>query len=340
MHLLRIIPILFALLLPLAACGGGGDGTTDAGGLDGATTPDATVLDAGGDTDGGLDLDGGGDVDGEVAPTCSFVGLPAGDESIDIDFGGMTRTYRVHVPESYDGSVSVPLVLDFHGYSSDGLQQIVLSQMNAKSDTEGFIAIHPEGSGILKSWNAGACCGTAADMNLDDVGLVRAIIADVSTRVCIDPSRVYATGMSNGGFLSHRLGCEAADVIAAIAPVAGVLGIDDADCTPSRPMPVMDFHGTTDVVVPYEGSDILGFRSVAETIDSWVARDGCDASPAVSYMMGDTTCETWSGCDDGVEVTLCTSTGEGHWWPGGTASTADIVATDAMWEFFTRNRLR
>jgi polyhydroxybutyrate depolymerase len=272
-------------------------------------------------------------------PTCGFVGLPAGDTDVELDFGGLTRTYHVHVPESYDGAAPVPLVLDFHGYMSDALQQIVLTGMNAKADEEGFIAVHPEGSGVLRSWNGGLCCGTAAEMDLDDVGLVRAIVADVSTRVCIDASRVYATGMSNGGFLSHRLGCEASDLVAAIAPVAGVLGIPDADCTPGRAVPVMHFHGTADLLVPYDGGGVIAFPSVADTIEGWAARNGCDPMPAVSYMMGDTTCETYSGCDDDVEVVLCTSEGEGHWWPGGTASTADIVATDEMWDFFTRYRL-
>ena len=145
--------------------------------------------------------------------------------------------------------------------------------------------------------------------------------------------------MSIGGFLSHRLGCEASDVIAAIAPVAGVIGLPDEDCTPARPMPVMHFHGTLDAIVPYGGSVISGFPSVRETVDGWAARDGCTDLPEITYRMGNSECETLDECDGGAEVVLCTVAGEGHWWPGAAGSVAVISATDHMWDFFVGHPL-
>jgi len=328
--------VLAVALVALAGCGGS----------DGEPLPDGAMPSDGGTADGNVAADGGpgdggpGDAGrSDAGPACAFVGLSVGDTDVDLDYDGRTRTYHVHVPTGYDASEPLPVVLNFHGFSSDALQQMVLTRMNDKADAEGFLAVHPEGFGLARSWNGGACCGEAADMGFDDVGLVRAIVADLATRVCLDRSRVYATGMSNGGFLSHRLACEAADLVAAIAPVAGVLGIPPEDCAPSRPIPVMHFHGTADPLVPWAGSSLSGFPSVPDTIAGWVARDGCTGSSETTFSMGDSTCETWSTCDAGTEVTLCTVTGGGHWWPGGVASGAAIVATDHMWEFFTRYRL-
>jgi polyhydroxybutyrate depolymerase len=328
----------------LAACGGEGDGSpppVDAGAIEDGATRDSGVTTDGGDlapdasvTDGGreptdaasMETDGG-------AERCTFVGLAPGDVDVTLDHGGQRRAYRIHVPPSYDGTEALPLVLNFHGYTQTPEQQMAATRMNAEADDEGFIAVHPEGQG--RSWNAGACCGDAAEEGLDDVGFVRAILDDVASRVCVDRRRVYATGMSNGGFLSHRLACEASDVIAAVAPVAGVLGIPAAECTPSRAIPVLHFHGTWDLLVPQEGRADLGFPSVEDTMTGWATRNGCTGEPAETYAMGDSRCETWSACTDGVEVGVCIIERGGHSWPGGVGDGSDINATDAMWSFLS-----
>jgi polyhydroxybutyrate depolymerase len=159
--------------------------------------------------------------------------------------------------------------------------------------------------------------------------------------VCVDQKRIYATGMSNGGFMSHRLGCERANRFAAIAPVAGVLGIPPGSCTPSRPMPIIHFHGTADTLEPYDGGGTSGFPSVAQTISGWSTRNGCSAAPTQTFSNGAAHCESTLDCTSGVEVVLCTIDGMGHCWPGqsfcpfGNAST-EISANQAMWEFFQR----
>ena len=134
--------------------------------------------------------------------------------------------------------------------------------------------------------------------------------------MCIDATRVYVTGMSNGGFMSHRLACEAADVFAAAAPVAGVLGIPPEDCNPSRPIPVLHVHGTADTLVPYDGDTTLGFVSVPETFDGWSMRDGCTDEAMVTFTQDDVSCQSHSACDAGVAITLCSVDGGGHCWPG------------------------
>jgi polyhydroxybutyrate depolymerase len=241
------------------------------------------------------------------------------------------------VPKGYKAGAPTPLVLNFHGYTMNASGEAIFSGMSPKSDNEGFVLAYPEG--IATSWNGGACCGQAKSSNVDDVGFARAVVADIQARLCVDPKRVYACGMSNGGFLAHRLGCEAADLFAAIAPVAAVLGIPPASCKPSRPVPVIHFHGTNDMIVPYNGNALIDYPSAPETFKGWAARDGCtDAQPAQTLQKGAAACATYQSCSAGAKVTLCTIQGEGHCWPGqsvcpyGTSNT-DISANDVMWDF-------
>ncbi len=302
---------------------------------------------AGTGADASAASDAGGETSADAAPTptarCTGLAPQEADRLWTLSVGDRDRSFWVHVPSSYDPERPTPVVLDFHGYSSNATQQALWSGMNTASDADGFIAVHPEGIGVTPSWNAGACCGEAAAQGVDDVAFVSALIDAVAGELCVDPSRVYATGMSNGGFLSHRLGCELSDRIAAIAPVAGVLG--DPTCAPARPVPVMEFHGTLDTVVPFAGDAAAGFPSVEDTIDGWARRDGCRGDPETVFEQGDTQCNAWTDCDGGAEVVLCVIDGGGHTWPGGVPvpalghTSTDISATDAAWEFFMRHPL-
>jgi polyhydroxybutyrate depolymerase len=267
---------------------------------------------------------------------------------------GIERRFDVHLPPGYAMGQPTPVVLDFHGFGSNAGQQALLTQVNPKADAAGFIAVHPEGTGLLQSWNAGLCCGEALDENRDDVGFVRALLDTLEEKLCVDPRRVYAMGMSNGGFFSHRLACELSDRIAAVAPVAGVLGLPS--CTPARPVPVMHFHGTADPLVPYDGGSPSiwpypgtpppMFPSAPSTFMGWATRDGCtDPEPTTTYAQGEVRCATFASCRGGASATLCTVQGGGHTWPGGTPvpflghTTTDISATDAAWEFFAAHPL-
>jgi polyhydroxybutyrate depolymerase len=309
--------------------------------LTGASGCDSHALHVGGDLGSGGD--GGAPASDLASATTAGCGQPAPiqpDSMWTLHFGGLDRLVRVHVPTSYDPQKPTAVVLDFHGFTSNGDQEILLNGMNTKADAEGFISVHPDGTGTSLSWNAGACCGEAVQNMVDDVGFVGQIIDTLEAKLCVDANRVFATGMSNGGFLSHRLACELSDRIAAIAPVAGVLGIPT--CKPSRAVPVMGFHGTADMLVPYAGSTALGFPPVPDTYAAWAMRDGCDPTSMQTFTNMDSHCQTWSSCHAGAEVILCTVDGGGHTWPGGTPiptgyTTPYLNATDAMWTFFTRH---
>ena len=137
-------------------------------------------------------------------PGAARAALAPGESHREMELDGVTRHYRVWVPAGYDGSVPVPLVLDFHGFTSNDVQQALISGFRQVADVEGFIVIHPLGVG--SSWNAGdLCCGQALQQGIDDVGFARAIVDATAAEANIDRRRVYATGLSNGGAMSHRI---------------------------------------------------------------------------------------------------------------------------------------
>lgn len=268
---------------------------------------------------------------------------------------GATRQYKVHVPPGYDPDVPMPLVFCFHGLGQNGVMFCADGAgMVSKADSEGFVLVMP--NGIENRWNAGTCCQGTPPYR-DDVGFVRAMFEEVSSHVNVDLDRVYATGLSNGGFMSYRLACDAADIFAAVAPGAGGIGVNDmawgniesdfAACEPSEAVSVLDVHGTEDTIVPYK---LQGF-----SIDLIAEKNGCgaDTKPAgAPESAGDTSCVSRTGCPGGVEVTACTVTGGGHVWFGsescGTgagpaacsfvgANSPNLVYTDAVVDFFARH---
>jgi len=300
-----------------------------------AGAPDAapSAVDGG----GGPTFDAGAAVVDAAPPfACTGKTGASGDSTVTITSSGVPRLSLLHVPASYDPSTGTMLVFNFHGFTSDAVQEELLTGMNASSDARNYVVAYPYG--IAQSWNAGACCGTAAATNVDDIQFVRDLLASLETDYCVDPKRVFATGMSNGAFLSHRIGCEMADTVAAIAPVAGVIGVPT--CTPSRPVPVLHFHGTADPLVPYDGSTTLGFISVDDSIAEWRTSDGCSSESSTIYSSGDATCVAWTACAASSEVVLCTIDQGGHTWPGGLPvpalgiTSTDINATDTMIDFF------
>lgn len=295
------------------------------------------------------ETDSDGSLKDSASGVCAGKDMEPGRRVLDLQHGETLREYILYVPESLDREQPNPLVFNFHGYTSNMRQQEFFSDMNKDAEKNGFILVYPNGLvneiDGASSWNAGGCCAYGEELTRDDVGFVRRLLEELEEKMCIDPSRVYAAGMSNGGFMSHYLACEAADIIAAIAPVAGVMAMSPSYCTPSRPVPVIHFHGTADSVVPYgnEGDDVY-LTSVEQTIQGWAAIDGCDNVRQKGYVNGKAHCESYTQCQAGVEVTLCTINGMEHCWPGQafcpySSPSLDISANDAMWEFFTRFKL-
>jgi polyhydroxybutyrate depolymerase len=275
--------------------------------------------------------------------------LPAGESIRTLTYNERERSYLLYVPDTVNWNQPVPLVLVFHGGTGNAESAKRMSGFNEVADQNGFIAAYPNGTGGLSddkllTWNGGTCCGYAQAENMDDVGFVRAVITDLQSLAAIDTKRIYATGLSNGGMLSQRLACEASDLFAAIAPVAGTLNLPS--CSPAEPISVIEFHGKADQHVPYDGGSgsqslvDVDFASVADSIGVWTAFNGCNSEPQMNSF-DDIEHEVWSGCTDATSVELYTVLDGGHAWPGGAGGwpgsdqpTQTISASQLIWEFF------
>lgn len=330
------LPVVAACLLALAGAACSDDPTA---------TPDAAVVDAAPDAPAV--------VAPEPSPGCTAgrTTYVAGTTTAGaLDHGGLSRTFRVHVPPGYAGTQARPVVLMLHGGGGSGRQlEEASSNMNVVADREQVIAVYPDGTGTIRTWNAGGCCGAAVRDDIDDVGFVAALLDHVEAELCVDRARVFVGGMSNGGMMTHRLACELAPRIAAVAPVAAT--DMTATCSPARPIPVLHIHGTEDGHVPWEGGIGCGpagvaFVAVPASMEQWRMRNACTTTTALLTEQGDGRCEAFTGCATGATTALCTVTGGGHSWPGG-APNADLAdcpadgaqsttfpASEVMWSFF------
>jgi len=280
-----------------------------------------------------------------------------GDYDFSLQHDGLSRTYKVHVPASYIKSVPSFLILAFHG--GGGSSKIMANDeyygLISKSNKEGFIVAFPNGvsqlrSGKFATWNAGNCCGYARDKHVDDVGFVRKVIADMETKFNVDPNRIYAIGMSNGGMFSYKLACDLTDKFKAIASVAGTDNCDQ--CRPSKPISIMHIHAKDDDHVLFNGgygvkafkdpSKVTDFTSVPETISRWVKRNNCNVIPKRVMEKEGVYCDLYTGCDGNVQIKLCVTETGGHSWSGrtkipranATTPSQAISANDEIWDFF------
>lgn len=239
--------------------------------------------------------------------------LAPGRSAREVMVGGQARSFTLFVPRTYTGSAAVPLIVDFHGLHLGADLYELFSEWDDHVDQEGYLLAMPQG--VDNAWNVGPCC--TESRAVDDVAFARAIVDQLRAAACVDEQRVYATGYSNGGGMSYKLACEAADVFAAIAPAAFDL-LEEMDCKPARPLSVFIFRGTNDDIVPYAGGAStpptlytlpeIHFLGAQKTFERWGQLDGCTDAPADSGGG----CKTYSACSAGVKVTLCTAQGGGH----------------------------
>ncbi len=274
-----------------------------------------------------------------------------------LEIDGVSRQYLVHVPPGYRfATPRVPLVLALHGAGMNGPMMVGFCGLNETADREGFLVAYPSGTGIgpFLTWNAGTFFEGRRNDRTDDVKFLSRVIDDLSSIAGVDPHRVYATGMSNGGMMCYRLAAELSDRIAAIAPVAGTVAI--AESRPERPVPVIHFHGSRDNIVPFANRNrlernVTRFRDVDESVRLWVRLNGCDETPARDRLSkeGDPLTVMRSihaNGRDGSEVVLVVIEGGGHTWPGRKPpvsfigkSTTTFSANDLLWEFFQKHPL-
>jgi polyhydroxybutyrate depolymerase len=243
-----------------------------------------------------------------------------------ITSGGSKRSYLVHVPANYDATRPAPVVLNFHGFGSNPEKQNALSAFVPLSDREGFILVTPDG-GI--GWRF------AESARKDNTAFVRDVVSDVSANLCVDTKRVFATGKSQGGFMSSWLGCAAPDVVAAIAPVSGMYE-PSGTCAP---IPIMEFHGKADTTIPFAGGHVLilgTFPGAVAVMEKWARVNRCTGTPETVAVSPQVQRVTYQGC---AADTIQYITEAGHTWPGTTVREgddtrpADLAASQLIWDF-------
>lgn len=286
-------------------------------------------------------------------------GVAPGEQTLDFSIAGLDGTYIRQVPPAYDGSTPLPVVVALHGWSQAAALLVQQSGLPSFGNDHRFVTVVPDITRPVPLWD------TAVDGG--DVKWMSGLLDELESTLCIDTSRVYVTGMSNGAMMTSTLSCALADRIAAAAPVAGIR-IPDG-CDPSKPVPVIAFHGDSDQFLAYGGGfgaevsslptpdgtgtlgDVLASGPdsvpVPDRIAAWAANNGCDGEPVSSAVADDVDLLAWADCD--VSTELYTVKGGGHTWPGSAfdlaladilgGTTESISATTVMWRFFLGHTL-
>ncbi|MCO1580588.1 poly(3-hydroxybutyrate) depolymerase [Crossiella sp. SN42] len=256
--------------------------------------------------------------------------------------GGLDRTYQLHLPADYKSTKDWPLVLAFHGRGSTG----AATEKFAKLSTLPAVVVYPNGvigtgEGDRQAWQGAPYSAPG----VDDVAFTRDLLDSLERTLCVDDRRVYATGKSNGAGFTGILACAMADRITAIAPVAGAFYPNGISCRPSRPVPVIEFHGTADATIPYTGDEDRGLPAIQSWVRQWADRDKCRKSLPQRQIGADITITGRTDCQGGVEVEHVAVSGGGHTWPGadsysgGGVTTQTIEAHEVLWRFVRDYRL-
>ena len=310
---------------------GGASGST--GQADGGSSRDATQNET--SKDGSKDAADPADRPPQTCPA----GRPAptaGDSNVTLQDGGRSRKYILHAPSGLTAGTALAVVFDLHGAGGNGSQQKGMSGFSSLADKEKFLAVFPDG--IDGYWNVDdTCCGTAGKEKIDDVGFLKAIITKLSTETCIDAKRIYVSGFSNGGGLAHRMGCDAADVIAAIAPTATDLRTQP--CNAVRPISMMEIKGMADSLEPYDGG-VVGpdggqYTDVGAKASQklWADIDKCTGTTTTN----DKYCESYTQCEDGVEVDLCSLPNTDH---STYSNSLGFNVASVAWSMFKRQPMK
>jgi polyhydroxybutyrate depolymerase len=275
----------------------------------------------------------------ECAPARS---LPTGSTQRTIESGGQRRSYLIHVPPGYDGSTKTPLVLLFHGLGGSPQAVIGTTSMAALADKSNTILVAPLARGRITEWDF----RTSISDPSSDLAFVRNLVKELKADACIDSSRVYAAGFSNGSVLALALACDGTTKFAAYGAVSGPYWNDS--CRSSPPASIIYFHGLKDKVVPYAGATtVIGpLPPVNDVMASWAAHDRCPAASATTTVTQHVRHFTWKKCKDGSGVNVYVVDNGGHRWPGGKpipsgrvsgVMTQEIDASTLIWRFFEQH---
>jgi polyhydroxybutyrate depolymerase len=247
---------------------------------------------------------------------------------------GEDREYFLHVPDTEPDESGMPLLFNFHGFAGTAESQLEWSDFRSLANEHGFLLVYPQGTEMngVSHWNS-ALPGPSNKSTADDFGFIEAIITRLSNQHSVDAGRIYATGYSNGGFMSYSLACYKSDVFAAIAPVSStMLNEFDGDCAPTRPVPVISANGTRDDTVPYNGGQ-EGYQAIDDVVDYWVNHNNITTQPEVTDVSSRIRHRLYTGGDNGVAVSQYrVERGEHVWFSEGFGG-GSLAAV--VWDFMS-----
>ena len=260
----------------------------------------------------------------------------SGLKRCDLKHDNLDRFYYVYTPSNLDSNESIPVLFAFHGYGSSAMRHLNYTNYFPLSDSENFIVIYPQGATtatLSSHWNVG---GWTSKSTINDLDFVDTVISLIKDKVQIDETRIYSSGMSNGGYMGYHLACNLSSKFAAIASVTGSMTNDTFnDCNPVHPTPILQIHGLLDFVVPYEGN--AGSKSIPDVIDYWVNYNSCNSDPDSVIKYDDYSLvvyDTYTSCLNDVNVKLILHPEMGHDWPS--LQSYNVDASIEIWNFVSK----
>ena len=282
---------------------------------------------------------------------------PSEQKTINLTVDGNARSFIVYLPTGYNNAGKMPLIFAIHGGSGTPEGMINIANFKPISDREKVVLIYP--AGIQNNWNDGRPT-TPNQLGINDVSFFNQMCDYAIANLSVDGTKIYATGISNGGFMSSRLGCELSNRIAAIAVDAATIEATTiaSSCNPGRPVPAIYIHGTLDPLVPFTGGTVspgAGGTAIShfQAIDKWITINGCNTTPTITDLpdiANDGTTikqRVYSNTTNGSEVVSYVILNGGHTWPQGYQylneliigkTSQDMNACEVIWSFFKRFR--
>ena len=257
----------------------------------------------------------------------------SGMKRCDLKHDNLDRFYYVYTPSNLDSNGSIPVLFAFHGYGSSAMRHLNYTNYFPLADSNNFIVIYPQGATtatLSTHWNVG---GWTSKSTIDDLDFVDTVISLLKDKIQIDETRIYSSGMSNGGYMGYHLACNLSSKFAAIASVTGSMTNDTFnECDPTHPTPILQIHGLLDFIVPYDGN--AGSKSIPDVINYWVNYNSCNLDPETLIKYDDYSLvvyETYSDCLNDVNVKLILHPEMGHDWPS--TQSYNVNASSEIWNF-------
>lgn len=273
---------------------------------------------------------------------CGRAWTPGSNVPGTLSFGGLQRTYLLHIPRGYNPTTPTMLVFNLPGTGMTAQLEDWLTHMSSTADAQNFLLVYPQGTGSPLTWNAGVW-GTSGN-GVDDVGFLSALVSSLEGQLCVDTTRIDVTGMSIGAVMTYHVACSDVPWLAAIAPVAGTIPTWQGWCHMAHPTPLLAINGERDPVVSYNGP--WGGPAIPSVVATWAKAVGCPSTGQTGFSQGDVVETVYSPCTNGADTELYSVTDGGHAWPGGYAlpsyygfTSSTIDASSVIAAFFAAHPL-